>query len=298
MTPSSSRRCVVAAACCVHLLWAANARAQVPGNASAPPSPQVRDASAPIALNGTGVIAGRVTNRDNESVPVRRAFVSLMTSGVVRRQVVTDDDGRFWFGNLPAGRYTIRFNKVAYAGTLYGARFARGEGTPIVLVDGQRITDLTQTMVRSNVVTGRVVDEGGSPIVGASVTVYERLMVAGKPTFRQSGAGGATTDDRGVYRFYGFEPGNFLVGVRFVSGQLDGSTARIATAEEIRWAEQRAQSGAMSAPPVEPPPSRTLKYARAYAPGVVDPNTATVYTFGLAEEKAGVDIVVPLVPTA
>jgi hypothetical protein len=276
-----------------------SAFAQIPpGNASAPASP-VRDDSAPIILNGTSVIAGRVTHRGNENVPVKRAFISLMTSGVVRRQVVSDDDGHFWFGNLPAGRYTMRFNKVAYAGTLYGGKTARGEGITIVLAEGQRITDLYQTMVKSNVVTGRVLDESGVPIVGASVTVYERLTISGKPTFRQSGAGGAVTDDRGVYRFYGFEPGNFLVGVRFLPGQLDGATGRIATAEEIRWAEQRTQSpGSTSSAPAMPTPAKPVKYSRAYAPGVTDPNAATVLTFGLAEEKAGVDIVVPLVPTA
>ena len=261
------------------------------GRAAAPTS----TADTGIATRtGTGSISGRVVHRDDPNAPVRRAFVSLISSNITRRQAVTDDQGRFSFTRLPAGRYSLRFNKVSYAGTMYGGRNARAEGVPIVLADGQRVSDLLATMMRGCVVTGRVTDTTGAPIAGAQVTVYQRVIVSGKPVFRATGAGAATTDDRGIYRFYGFEAGDWAVGVRNLPFLLDTNGARIATPEEIRWAQQHAQS-----PSATPPPApKTVKFSRVYAPGVSDPADAAVLTWGMSEEKSGVDIVVPLVSTA
>jgi protocatechuate 3,4-dioxygenase beta subunit len=172
-----------------------------------PPAAPIRDGASAPAPGGTGVIAGRLVHRGDEATPVRRAMVALASANVTRRMVVTDDQGRFAFTGLPAGRYTLRFSKASYAATMYGAASVRAQGLTVALTDGQHITDLVGTMMRGNVVTGRVTDERGQPVVGASVTVFERVTIGGRLTYRPTTAGSRSTDDRGVYRFYGFEPG-------------------------------------------------------------------------------------------
>ncbi len=280
----------------VVLVLAAAVSGQQPRDNGVPSSQpaQTRDGAGAAMPAGTGVIAGRVMHRDNQSVPVARAFVSLISGGATERMAVTDDQGRFWFGGLPAGRYMMRFNKATYAGTMYGGNRAHTGGVTIVLAKGQRITNLLATMFRGCVVTGRVVDEHGIPIMGASVTTYERVMVSGKPVFRAAGAGMTATDDRGIYRFYGFEPGDWIVGVRYLPYPLSSSAVTVATADELKWADQGATSSAGN----EPAPAKPVKFSRVYAPGVADPTAATVLTFGMSEEKSGIDITVPLVPTS
>jgi hypothetical protein len=266
-----------------------------PPRATVPP---LRDGAVPATPAGTGTIAGRVVHRGDEKTPVRRAMVALASSNVTRRMVVTDDQGRFEFTGLPAGRYTLRFSKASYAATMYGAASVRAQGLTIALADGQRVADLVGTMMRGNVVTGRVVDERGQPIVGASVTVFERVTVGGKLTYRPTTAGSRTTDDRGVFRFYGFEPGEWTVGVRVLSS-LAGMSMRAPTAEELRWAVERQSraGGVGAASAAAPPKARPVRQASVFYPGVADPAAATFLTFGIGEEKSGIDVVVPLVST-
>ncbi len=263
-----------------------------------PRDPGIVGARAGAESVGTGVIAGRVVHRGDENTPVRRAMVALASANVTRRMVVTDDQGRFEFSGLPAGRYTLRFSKASYAATMYGAETVRAQGLTIALADGQRITDLAGTMLRGSVVTGRVVDEEGRPVPAASVTVFERVTIGGKLTYRQSTAGARSTDERGVYRFYGFEPGEWTVAVRVLSG-LVGATLRTPSAEELKWALERQTrpGGAGAAPLPAPPKPRPTRQVGVFYPGVTNPAAATFMTFGIGEEKTGIDIVVPLAST-
>src|SRR5215471_11959175 len=93
----------------------ARARAQVPQAPAAP----ARDArTIDIAPSGTASIAGAVV--DVQRHPLRRSSVTI--TGPVTRVVVTDDNGRFAFGSLPAGRYTIVARKPGYPQMSYGAK--------------------------------------------------------------------------------------------------------------------------------------------------------------------------------
>ena len=59
----------------------------------------------------------------------------------VGRTAVTDDDGRFSFVALPAGRYMLYATKQGYVTTAYGAKRPNRPGTALVLADGQHIDE-------------------------------------------------------------------------------------------------------------------------------------------------------------
>jgi hypothetical protein len=75
----------------------------------------------------------------------------------------------------------------------------------------------TIRMIKGGVVTGKVTDAHGQPVVQIPVHAVRlrdergRPARAGAKVFSESGSGQTHTDDRGIYRLYGLEPGIYLV---------------------------------------------------------------------------------------
>jgi hypothetical protein len=73
--------------------------------ADAPQQP--RDAARATAT-GASRLSGVVLTDEHSRQPVRRAIVTIRGSGLgVSRSTITDDDGRFSFDTLPAGRFIV-----------------------------------------------------------------------------------------------------------------------------------------------------------------------------------------------
>ena len=158
---------------------------------------------------GTGVIAGTVLT-EGTGAPVRRARVNL--SGMELRggrSATTNDNGTFSFSALPAGRYTLSASKPGYVNINYGAKRAGRPGTPIQLADGQKMEKAILSLPKGAVVTGVVIDEHGEASPGTQVRVMRSVMRTGEKTYEQ--AGQDQTDDRGIYRIYGLQPGEYIV---------------------------------------------------------------------------------------
>ncbi len=248
----------------------------------------LRDAG-PFAFNGTGVIAGRVVQRDADARPVRQAIVTLVASNVARRTAVTDDEGRFAFDRLPAGHYQLRLSKPAYVATTYGAPSARAQGLTIALADGLHITDIVAPIARGAILTGRIVDQNGAPVTSTPVFLYEPVVINGAASFRRAG-NASLTDDRGIYRAYGLEAGTYVVSAALRSGAM-----HVVTQDEVDWIQRRAAAPGAIATPA--PAARPTKFANAYFPGVANINDATPLTLADGQERASVDFVARLVPT-
>jgi uncharacterized protein (DUF2141 family) len=252
-----------------------------------------RDAPQAQPPRGTGVIAGRLVD-DGTGQPIRRARVTAnWADRTVGRTTTTADDGRFVFTELPAGRYVLQATKAAYVTTAYGATRPGRAGTPIALADGQTIADLAIKMFRGGVVTGRVVDQNGQPTPGVNV----RLLQYGYQNFTAERSlvsyPGATTDDTGTYRVYGLSPGDYVVAAIPPLGgwreEDDGAEIRQLAADDLQrvLAGQNAQGR-----------SATVDYAPVFFPGTADVSAASTITITAAEERAGVDLQLRLVPTA
>lgn len=217
------------------------------------------------ANTGTGTIAGRVTIGDK---PAHGVAVLLMPSNSYypeRRataQTKTDADGQFRLANIPAGRYEVM---TAAPGFIMpaGARGFRGQGKTVNIAEGETIEKIDFTLVRGGVITGRVTDAEGRPVIAESV----RLTLAPQANEMRSGPFFFNsflyqTDDRGIYRIYGIAPGRYVVSV----------------GEDRKSGMVRMGFG------------RSPFYTRTFHPNVMDEAKATVIEVAEGSETTNVDI--------
>ncbi len=249
--------------------------------------------------------------------PARRARVSLSGGADVggSRSMLTDDSGRFSFTLLPAGRFNLSASKQGYVNVSYGQRRPGPgrPGTPIQLADGQKMQVQLQ-LPRGGVITGTVLDEHGEAVPGTPVRVMRWALQSGQRTL-QSG-GNAQTDDRGVYRVYGLQPGDYIVyatprnNVASVDVEMREMAVRSLVADRVAMADvavpsqearvaiERAMQEARTAPPTPTNDEPIAGYAPVYYPGTTAPASAVTITVGPGEEKSNVDFQYQVVPVA
>jgi hypothetical protein len=166
---------------------------------------------------GGAAIAGRLTAAGIGS-PVRGADVTAFlvdSSGVLRnpaghQTVVTDDEGRFEFGDLPLGEWKVTASKTGYVTWQFGQRRPFESPPPIILSRGRERVAADFSIPRASTIAGRVYDELGEPVSGVHVTVYRARMAQGRRRLEQV-ARPDRTDDTGSFRVYGLAPGQYYV---------------------------------------------------------------------------------------
>jgi hypothetical protein len=215
---------------------------------------------------GTSRIRGRVIAADTGQ-PLRRATIRLSSPDLRQgRGTSTDGEGRYEFKDLPASRYTLTAAKNGYVSTSYGARRPNEQGRPLDLGDKQIADRVDFSLPRGGVITGRIVDEFGEPVIGAMVQPMRSTTVNGQR--REVPAGQqATTPDTGEFRLWGLPAGEYLVMVT-------------------------AQSRGMGF--METTDDRT-GYPPTYYPGTANPSEAQPVTVAIGQTASGIDIT--LMPT-
>ena len=168
---------------------------------------------------GTGVIRGRVLSADSGS-PVRRAQVRL-TSAELRenRMTSTDEDGRYEFRALSAGRYTLNVSKSGYVTLQYGQRRPLEPGRPLDVAEGQTVDKADFSLPRGSVIAGRVTDEYGEPISDAVLQAMRYQYVSGQRRLVSAGRQ-AISDDIGQFRIFGLPPGTYVVSATIRTGGM------------------------------------------------------------------------------
>jgi len=247
------------------------------------------------------MVTGVVVSDASGTVGVRRAIVTLRDQGRgTNTATVTDDGGKFTFANLQDGRYLLSAAKAGYVSSNFGARSPTHAGMPIVLASGERRVDLRIRMPAGGVITGQVRDERGEPSPRHSITVAKYQTVKGIKTLAPvaatsgvTGSSGAATDDRGVYRIYGLEAGEYVVICDYTQGATQ-TLRRWTTAADVQRAlALLAAPGTASpsrslTPPIAEQPA--LAYAPVYYPGTVFPSAAVPVRVSAGEERAGIDL--------
>jgi hypothetical protein len=289
--------------------------------AAAPPPvlAQVRDAPAEAA--GAGRIAGVVTAASGQPLPGVSVNLSGRTAGNVRG-TVTDTLGQFAFDGLAPDDYTLSARRAAFAEVVHGqAQPGSGRpGTPIALAEGQHRIDLELRMPKGGVITGVVVDEFSYPAPRTAVRAFRSVYRDGVPRLVQAGT--AESDDRGIYRIFDLQPGDYVVvatprppaperavlvqrmEAEMVAVERQAEAAMASGADPAAAAERvqamrgaleaRAQQLAQAARESTPSTGR----APIYFPGTPRSSGANVVPLGLSEEKSGIDIGLQVVPLA
>lgn len=161
-----------------------------------------RDA-APARDTQTYTIRGRVTDAVT-GLPIRGAEIGVAPAQRERLASVgtlTDADGKWEVSGLPEGDYILSHSKQGY-NRVRGVRIY----SPVHVSAQFPVRDVDLVLMRGGVISGRVTDESGEP--AAEVRV-QALRVTGDNVF-PVGRGDAT-DDRGEFRLYGLEPGEYFV---------------------------------------------------------------------------------------
>jgi protocatechuate 3,4-dioxygenase beta subunit len=250
---------------------------------------QVRDPLARSATSGTAVLSGTIVSDDQEATPIRRVRVLLSaSSSSVDREAVTDDEGRFVFVNLPAAAYRVSAFKAGYLRTEHGATRPQQPGTPVVVTDGQRQA-ITLRLPRGAVIEGTILDHDGTPAPGVTVSVLREAFSsrAGRRVLAAVAAVRRVTDDRGIYRFYGLLPGEYVVAAVPAPERLGLPETPVGVA---RWDAPDARARDTNA--------AHMGFARAYYPGTTTASQAERVTVAVGEERLGVGFAMPLVRTA
>ena len=139
-----------------------------------------RDTSALDPTTGLAALSGRVLRGDTGAA-VKRAIVRLAGQDTRdRRTVQTDDNGRYQFTDLQAGRYTVTVSKAGFITLAYGQKHPRQPALPIQVDAGRPLVNVNIALPRGSVITGQVVDEDGEPMTRALVQVLRYVYRQGQ----------------------------------------------------------------------------------------------------------------------
>jgi len=164
-----------------------------------------------------GAISGRVVADDGQPM----AGAQVIAIGVGKSPITAasqatfcDADGNFKVTGLAHGAYSIMARAPGYVSIEDQLRKYRIGEIAII------------RMARGGVITGRVTDEFGEPMAGVRVSAdrvrdAEGKSVAAASAMNEMNAS-RMTDDRGVYRIYGLEPGAYVVGINASSSMFVG----------------------------------------------------------------------------
>src|SRR5207237_280815 len=121
----------------------------------------------------------------------------------------TDADGHFQLTHVPAGRFYVTAVAPAFYNEVDGNGY--GEGKPVTLTEGESVEEINLALRRGGVITGRLSDATGRPLIQERLTLYRIDPKGEKREHSTRNYNIMQTDDRGVYRLYGLPPGRYLV---------------------------------------------------------------------------------------
>jgi hypothetical protein len=173
-------------------------------------------AHAAVAAVIRGVVLDRSTGR-----ALARSLVNLRPVegvGGKPQSVRADRTGQFTF-TVSAGMYLLRASRDGFAPFQYGQKEWKSAGKPVsVEKDSSLFLDIR--LRRYAAISGTVLDENEIGIPDHKAIAYparQPLRIAAT----------ATTDDRGIYRIHGLEPGTYYV--RAAAKQLEDGSGLLPT---------------------------------------------------------------------
>jgi hypothetical protein len=185
---------------------------------------------APASIAGKVFRAG--TNEPTRGARVRlpRIADTLDDWGQSAAEVETDEAGNFFMTDLEPGSYLVVAEKEGFATQLYGARrssddwmletfrggplteYSLGLRATVIKVEpGKSLQNINISMRRAGVISGRVRDVDGHPLVGVKVRMVPDFYNAGGVRLIAPLDKEAETDDRGEFRLFDAAPGRYYI---------------------------------------------------------------------------------------
>ena len=160
-----------------------------------------------------GSVTGRVTIKDKPAIGVLVVVRKAENAGNPWESVsraVTDQMGVYRITNLGPGSYSVAPSNPAYIAADSAGRKS------VVITEDDNVEGIDFSLVRGGVITGKVTDAEGRPVIQQQVEIYRAETLDQPSQSQQKGpprypARTAQTDDRGVYRVFGLMPGRYKV---------------------------------------------------------------------------------------
>ena len=160
-------------------------------------SQSVTEKSATASISGKVTVKGKgvpgivvVANERNVTGPNRPRY-----------RATTDQTGNYRI-SLPAGTYQV----VPILLSLVPENLLSNKF--VIIGDGETLEDFNFTLIRGGVITGKITDSEGKPLIDAAVSI---VAVEGPSDNIVYSTRGRQTDDRGIYRAFGLAPGKYRV---------------------------------------------------------------------------------------
>jgi len=232
---------------------------------------------APLALCQTtqpppvpkGSVVGTVIRADTRE-PLKKAWVSVhkIEGQGKSTGVLTDASGRFELTDIEPGRYRLSVQRNGYVSQAYGRRGSDQPGTILSISPGQTVRDIQVAMTTAGVLTGRIYDDDGEPVVNSQVFALSFTYREGRREPLPRGFG--QTNDLGEFRIYGLAPGSYYVSATFSGWGRPPLAAGRGVASRGDSADE-------------------MGYAPTYYPGTNDIGRAIPIELKGGEEMAGLD---------
>ena len=161
-----------------------------------------------VDKGSTSTISGKVTigGKGVSGMVVGLATVkSFSFPQSTRLRAVTDEDGNYRIKNVPPGTYQVMASAPAYVPS--------DRRNSVIVGKNEVIENIDLALVRGGVITGRVTDADGRPVIEEEISLSLTTPSRGFPHTRP-----VRTDDRGVYRAFGLPAGRYTVSAGKDSG--------------------------------------------------------------------------------
>ena len=153
----------------------------------------------------TGSIKGRVVGEDGRPIVNATLMAQAVTGQPSVKPAKVDAEGKFNFDELAPASYIV----MAVAPGYIDEAMSTGDPSewPRYLIGAQ----VKIRMIKGGVITGKVTNSKGEPIVGVPVHAVALNNPSFSATDFMTGGSGGESDDRGIYRIYGLKPGQYVV---------------------------------------------------------------------------------------
>ena len=187
------------------------------------PSSDVKTQTVANKKTATASISGTVTLKGKGTAGI--AISVLSANGGNSRsaiyQVKTDQEGHYRISNVLAGSYEVSPNAPGFVVSM------RSGNAAIIVAEGETIEDVNFSLTKGAVITGRVTNSEGQPVVEQGVALQP--VESNNQIYRNQMMGSGQqnmTDDRGVYRIFGLAQGKYKVSVGQNADALSPGSSR------------------------------------------------------------------------